>query len=137
MEKFWETTAVELFSKKLQTAVSVTFPEMNSTVDIFLRISEDKNNYFCFVLILTKITFQIYEALTRTVFRRVCFSSSVNGTFKIQKTRSIWHGSAFIYILSISIHKIFFRHERRPQAYFHISWVVCFGPTSDKLFGFK
>ena len=43
---------------------------MNSTVDIFLRISEDKNNYFCFVLILTKITFQIYEALTRTVFQK-------------------------------------------------------------------
>ena len=29
-------TAVELFSEKVQAAVSVTFPKMNSTVDIFL-----------------------------------------------------------------------------------------------------
>ena len=35
MEKSWETSVVEFFSKKLQ-AVFVTFPGMNSTVDIFL-----------------------------------------------------------------------------------------------------
>ena len=83
MWKFWQTIAVVFVSKKLQAAVSCQC-EMNSTVDIFLRTFEDKNNFLNFVSKLSKIIFHICVALKRTVFFvcSVCYSLSVNGNFK-------------------------------------------------------
>ena len=40
LEKSFELTKVELFFKKLRAAVSVTVPEMNPIMDIFLRTSQ-------------------------------------------------------------------------------------------------
>ena len=96
---------------------------MDSAVDIFLGRFWRQKQLFDLVSKFAKITSHIYVALKRTAFfcLQLCYSSSVNGNFKVQKKRSIWHVSAFIYSLSISIQQLFFRHERWPQEYFHIS----------------
>ena len=83
MAKFCETTTVEFFFKKLQAAVSGTFPETNSTVDISCQLSEDKNIFFTLFQNLPKILF-IYVWLLKEPFFvcSVYYSSSVNGNFK-------------------------------------------------------
>ena len=105
---------MKFFSKKLQADFSLTFPGTDSAVHIFLgRVLKTKTTFFYLVSKLAKITFHIYMALKKTVFvYNVCYSSSVNGNFKVQKKRSMWHISAFIYSLSGSIQQLFFRHER-------------------------
>ena len=49
-EKSFELTIVELFFKKLRAALSVTVPEMNPIIDIFLRMSERQRQLISFAL---------------------------------------------------------------------------------------
>ena len=119
MWKFWQTVAVEFFSKKLQAAVSVTFSEMHSTMDIFLRTFWRQKQLFYFFSKLAKIIFHMRVALKKTVF---CLQCAIPHQWMVtSKKRCTWHVSAFIYIPSISIQQLFFRHEGWPQEYFHIS----------------
>ena len=68
---------------------------------------------------MTKITFHICVALERTIFLfAVC--AILHQWMVTSKKHSTWHVSAFIYISSISIQQLFFRHEKWPQEYFHI-----------------
>ena len=50
LEKSFELTKVELFFKKLRAAVSVTVPEMNPIMDIFLRTSQRQRQLISFAL---------------------------------------------------------------------------------------
>ena len=56
LEKSFELTIVDLFFKKLPAAVSVTVPEMNPIMDIFLRTSQRQRQLISF---LFKINVQI------------------------------------------------------------------------------
>ena len=93
MEKSWEKTTVKFFSKKLQVDFSLTFPEQKWTPPwtFSWEGSEDKNNFFYLVSKFAKITFHIYVALKRTVFcLQLCYFSSANGNFKVQKKRGMF-----------------------------------------------
>ena len=50
LEKSFELTKVELFFKKLRAAVSVTVPEMNPIMEIFLRTSQRQRKLISFAL---------------------------------------------------------------------------------------
>ena len=51
----------------------------------------------------------------------LCMMMAMTVIQVISKKYSIWHVPAFIYILSISIQQLLFRHKRWPQEYFYIS----------------
>ena len=91
-----------------------------TTVEFYFYKVSDSTNCNCFrnltflnliskiTKIIAKITFHICVALKITVFiLNVCYSSLMNGNFKVQRKRSIWHVSAFIYSLRISIQQLF------------------------------
>ena len=63
---------MEFFSKMLQAAESITFPETNSTVDVFLRTFSVQKQFFYFISKLARNTFPICVALKRTVFGLKC-----------------------------------------------------------------
>ena len=54
LEESFELTKVELFFKKLRGAVSVTVPEMNPIMDIFLRTSQRQLISFALFKIMWK-----------------------------------------------------------------------------------
>ena len=79
-----ETTEVEFFSKNVQAAVSVTFPEMNSTVDIFLRSfwRQKQHFLFCFKIGQNNFSYMCGSQKEPSFVSSVCYSSSVNDNFK-------------------------------------------------------
>ena len=79
-----ETTEVEFFSKNVQAAVSVTFPEMNSTVDIFLQSfwRQKQHFLFCFKIGQNNFSYMCGSQKEPSFVSSVCYSSSVNDNFK-------------------------------------------------------
>ena len=75
---------VELFFKKLEAVVSVTFPEMNSSVDIFLRTywRQKQLFLFCFKIDQNNFSYMCGSWKNHFFVCSVCYSTSVNGNFK-------------------------------------------------------
>ena len=75
---------MELFFKKLEAVVSVTFPEMNSSVDIFLRTywRQKQLFLFCFKIDQNNFSYMCGSWKNHFFVCSVCYSTSVNGNFK-------------------------------------------------------
>ena len=63
---------VELFFKKLEAVVSVTFPEMNSSVDIFLRTFWRQKQLFLFCFKIDQNNFSYVLLLKEPFFCLQC-----------------------------------------------------------------
>ena len=98
LDKSLEMTTVEFYFYKVSDSTNCNCFRNLTFLNLISKITK----------IIAKITFHICVALKITVFiLNVCYSSLMNGNFKVQRKRSIWHVSAFIYSLRISIQQLF------------------------------